>query len=310
MAEIKIRTITAADKAEWLRMRKDLWPKDPPEQLKSEMDQILHSPGIVFGAETNDGKLVGFAEVSIRTEYVEGSTGGPTGYIEGLEVDESCRQRGIGRQLLLAAEDWCKNRGLAEIGSDTDLRNLKSLRVHQSAGFKVAGSVLHFIKKIGERKAAGPVVSPVAGVVIRPADFGDIDLIMSFDQMALPGTPRLKSIENWVGQRQAFVLEYENKVVGYAALEYTFFSCGFLAMLYFDAAYRRRGLGGLFMQYLEDCCATQKLSTLTNQSNSAMQRLLAKRGFIASGIVNNLDQGDSEMLYFKMVKRKDGLMSK
>lgn len=310
MAEIKIRTITAADKVEWLRMRKELWPKDPPEQLRSEMDQILHSPGVVFGAETGDGKLVGFAEVAIRNEYVEGSTGSPTGYIEGLEVDESYRQQGIGRQLLMAAEDWCKNQRLAEIGSDTDLKNLKSLRVHQSAGFKVAGSVLHFIKKIGERTAAGPVVSPVNGVVIRPGDFLDIDLIMSFDQMVLPGMPRVKLIENWIGQRQAFVVEYEKKVVGYAALEYTFFSCGFLAMLYFDAAYRRRGLGGLLMQYVEDGCATQKLFTSTNQSNSSMRKLLTKRGFTPSGTVNNLDEGDAELLYFKMLKETNGLMSK
>jgi GNAT superfamily N-acetyltransferase len=310
MTDIIIRTITAADKSEWLRMRKDLWPKDPPEQLLSEMDQILHSPGIVLGAETSDRKLVGFAEVSIRNEYVEGSTGNPTGYIEGLEVDESCRQQGIGRQLLLAAEKWCKDQGLAEIGSDTDLKNLKSLRVHQSAGFKVAASSMNFIKKIGERKAAGPVTSPIIGVVIRPADFSDIDRISSFDQMAIQGTARVKLIENWVGQRQALVLEYDKQVVGYAALEYTFFSCGFLAMLYFDEAYRQRGLGRLFMQYLEDRCVTPKLFTSANQSNSSMRKLLTKRGFVPSGMVNNLDEGDSELLYFKMVKRTNGLMSR
>lgn len=309
MAEIKIKTITAADKVEWLRMRKDLWPKDPPEQLKTEMDWILHTPGIVLGAENQNGKLVGFAEVAIRHEYVEGSTGSPTGYIEGLEVDECCRQKGIGRQLLLAAEDWCKNQGLAEIGSDTDLKNVRSLRAHQSAGYQVTPA-LHFIKKIGERSPPGPVVAPRWDVVIRPADYPDIDAILSFDQMAQAGSSRIKQIEKWVDKHEAYVLEQDKRIVGFAALEYTFFSCGFLAMLYFDAAYRQRGLGGLFMQYLEDHCATQKLFTSTNQANSSMLKMLTKRGFVPSGIVNNLDGSDAELLYFKMVKGTNGLMSK
>jgi RimJ/RimL family protein N-acetyltransferase len=41
------------------------------------------------------------------------------------------------------------------------------------------------------------------------------------------------------------------------------------------------------------------LFTSTNQSNIAMQRLCESCGFERSGIVENLDEGDPELIYFK-----------
>lgn len=36
----------------------------------------------------------------------------------------------------------------------------------------------------------------------------------------------------------------------------------------------------------------------TNRSNEPMRRLLERQGFVASGVVENLDQGDPERVYF------------
>ncbi len=41
----------------------------------------------------------------------------------------------------------------------------------------------------------------------------------------------------------------------------------------------------------------RKLFTSTNASNIAMQRLLVASGFIDSGIVHGLDDGDPELIY-------------
>lgn len=41
----------------------------------------------------------------------------------------------------------------------------------------------------------------------------------------------------------------------------------------------------------------RKLFTSTNASNFAMQRLLVASGFIDSGIVHGLDEGDPELIY-------------
>ena len=36
----------------------------------------------------------------------------------------------------------------------------------------------------------------------------------------------------------------------------------------------------------------------------AMQRLLAQGGFERSGVIDNLDEGDAELVYFKRIRNK------
>jgi GNAT superfamily N-acetyltransferase len=91
--------------------------------------------------------------------------------------------------------------------------------------------------------------------------------------------------------------------IGYAVLEYSFYENGFVAVLYVDSTYRRRGVGEALMRHLETVCRTPKLFTSTNQSNSVMQSLLAKLDYVPSGVIHNLDEGDAELVYFKRLKR-------
>ena len=53
------------------------------------------------------------------------------------------------------------------------------------------------------------------------------------------------------------------------------------------------------MQHMEQTCTTAKLFTSTNQSNAPMQALLNKLGYRQSGFIENLDEGDPELIYFK-----------
>jgi len=93
----------------------------------------------------------------------------------------------------------------------------------------------------------------------------------------------------------------EKKIIGYGVLNYTFFHHGSIDMLYVDAAYRRGGAGAALLAHLEALCQTPKLFTTTNLSNLPMQSLLEKLGYVQSGVIHNLDEGDPEMVYFKRV---------
>jgi hypothetical protein len=53
---------------------------------------------------------------------------------------------------------------------------------------------------------------------------------------------------------------------------------------------------------LERNCKTIKLFTSTNESNKPMQELMIKMGYQPSGTVYNLDEGDPELFYFKLLK--------
>jgi len=55
------------------------------------------------------------------------------------------------------------------------------------------------------------------------------------------------------------------------------------------------------MKHLQESVppSSKKLFTSTNLSNLPMQSLLAQLNFKLSGVIENLDEGDPELVYFK-----------
>jgi Acetyltransferase (GNAT) family len=75
-------------------------------------------PLIILVAEANDGRLVGFLEVGLRSHADGCNPSRPVGYIEGWYVTEDHRQCGVGRRLLAKAEDWARIHSCVEMASD------------------------------------------------------------------------------------------------------------------------------------------------------------------------------------------------
>jgi aminoglycoside 6'-N-acetyltransferase I len=117
------------------------------------MKQLLAGKALVAVAEI-DGELVGFAEVSIRVDHVEGTADSPVPYLEGWYVRNAHRRRGIGRALLEFVENWALERGFKEIASDAETANEAGIRLHARLGFAEAGRTVHFVK---------PLAAPVHG---------------------------------------------------------------------------------------------------------------------------------------------------
>jgi aminoglycoside 6'-N-acetyltransferase I len=141
-----IRPLTREDLAEYLRMRKSLWPDCSDEMHRFEMDAQLNSHASpVFVHQRDNDRLGAFIEISIRAR-VDGSMSEKVAYIEGWYVDPDLRSRGIGRTLVLAAENWARGQGLTEIASDAELWNDRSIAAHAKLGFKETFRLVHFLK--------------------------------------------------------------------------------------------------------------------------------------------------------------------
>jgi len=148
MTEITIRRATHTDKPEWLGMRLLLWPDEKVGDLSKDMDNLLDDPLTpVFVAVRSNGRLGGFLEAGTR-KYAEGCEGSPVGYIEGWYVDDDLRERGIGKALVSAAEDWARSQGLTEMASDTWLDNDASIQAHLKMGYEETERLVHFAKKL------------------------------------------------------------------------------------------------------------------------------------------------------------------
>lgn len=124
-----------------------LWPHHSPEELRTEFCFFLSCGGAVFAAWEEE-QMVGFAQCSLRHDYVEGCSHSPVGYLEGIFVLPQYRHRGISRQLLSSCESWAKQQGCLEFASDCELTNVDSLHFHLACGFQEANRIICFQKEL------------------------------------------------------------------------------------------------------------------------------------------------------------------
>ena len=127
----------------------------------------------------------------------------------------------------------------------------------------------------------------------------DLKAIVGFDHVAQQERERVEFIEKILQTATCLVAVRGDAVLGYGALDYSFYGNGFISILYVAEIARRRGIGSALVKALEAKCKTQKLFTSTNQSNGPMQALLEQLGYEPSGIIHNLDPGDPELVYIR-----------
>src|SRR5689334_18979345 len=107
-------------------MRSALWPDEDPSALVQEIDQLRSDANqVAFVAERPNGTLCGMVEASIRP-FANGVDEQPCAFVEGWWVDDDVRRQGIGRALIAAVEDWARQHGFHELGSDALLENTLS----------------------------------------------------------------------------------------------------------------------------------------------------------------------------------------
>lgn len=136
--------------------------------------------------------------------------------------------------------------------------------------------------------------------IIDRASSADFEHICELDEIVFSGPSRRRFIGIALGQGRCAIARVDGLVRGYVVTG-EFFGHGFVEMLIVHPDYRRRGIASSLIRSAEIDAPTQKLFTSTNQSNLAMQRLCERLSFVRSGTVENLDDGDPEIIYFKRV---------
>jgi len=132
-------------------MRRALRPDQPEAEHRSEIDRffrgLLREPLAVLLASDAAGRVVGFAELSIRA-YAEGCSTDRVAFLEGWYVAPEARREGVGRALVAAAEEWGRSQGCTEFGSDAAADNAVSAEAHRAVGFTEVGLLRCFRKDL------------------------------------------------------------------------------------------------------------------------------------------------------------------
>jgi aminoglycoside 6'-N-acetyltransferase I len=150
----KIRPAEIRDCAEIARLHLLLWPECELTDEKRQIETLLSTgrcgilPAAVFVAEATDGALVGFIEAGLRSHADGCNTSRPVGFVEGWFVQQEYRKLGLGRALMLSAENWARQQDAIEMASDALITEEGSNRAHRALGFEVVDLCVHYRKSL------------------------------------------------------------------------------------------------------------------------------------------------------------------
>jgi len=119
-ATILIRSITPSDIPVWEELRCAHWPDgadDHAQEIAAFFAGTLEEPVEVLIAEDEEHTVIGFAELSIRTD-LPGLDGHRGGYVEGLYIRPEFRGGNAARRLLQESRHWARQKGCTIFASD------------------------------------------------------------------------------------------------------------------------------------------------------------------------------------------------
>lgn len=94
---------------------------------------LIKDPAHHMLVAKDKGKVVGFVNFTTRKTVLHP---GPSGLIDELIVSKSHRGRGIGKELLLAAIEKCRELGCCEVEVSTEKSNSGARKFYRKYGFK------------------------------------------------------------------------------------------------------------------------------------------------------------------------------
>ena len=138
--------VTAARAPAWAALCAALWPGNAIDDLLAEYADGLHPHEFLYCPDAPaDAAPVAFLSLSLRKDYVEGASGNPVGYLEGIYVAPDHRRQGIARALVAFARAWTRDQGATQLASDCALKNAESRAFHRAAGFAETNIVVCFL---------------------------------------------------------------------------------------------------------------------------------------------------------------------
>ena len=134
----------------WLALRAEFIPEVETAEQRAFLQAFARDSAAfrAFVARDAEAGLMGFAEVAVRTDFVNGCEHRPALFLEGIFVRPEHRGRGIARALCDAAARWGLEQGCREFASDVYIDDHDSLAAHRGLGFEETERVVYFRKPL------------------------------------------------------------------------------------------------------------------------------------------------------------------
>lgn len=133
----------------------------------------------------------------------------------------------------------------------------------------------------------------------RLAHDDDFAAIQRIDPLTRNDPERIRLLQRCRRDGTLLVVSDDEDLVGFAALDHTFFGRAFVHLLFVQEHARRRGHGSRLLTALESEAKASEVFTSTNRSNAVARALLGRHDYREAGIIHDLDPGDPEIVYHK-----------
>jgi GNAT superfamily N-acetyltransferase len=146
------------------------------------------------------------------------------------------------------------------------------------------------------------------------ADAGDTASMLEFRVAQVQDVSRIaaiypqtlhppQEIQALVQEHASLVAIERGEIVGFLAIRPRhFYQRDFIDLLFVAPGSRRHGVGRALMRAALRNASTSRVFVSTNESNTPMKELLLGEGWTPSGVLNGLDEGDPEHVFFHDVR--------
>ena len=138
----------AGNLKEWANLALLLFPESSFDEEFELHKKILTSENEAGLLYQKDGQYVGFMNLSIRNDYVNGTDASPVVFVEAIYVLPDYRHQGIGKEFIKYAEEYAKQKKITQLASDCYVDNRLSESFHKGCGFIEKERVICFVKNV------------------------------------------------------------------------------------------------------------------------------------------------------------------
>ncbi|MFL1998751.1 GNAT family N-acetyltransferase [Lysinibacillus irui] len=126
-----------------------------------------------------------------------------------------------------------------------------------------------------------------------------LQVLCAIDQEVIGDQSRSHEIQQAIKEQRCLLYQTNKDAAGFLLFNNDFFGHSFISLVIVKPSERRKGVATSLMRAYLEVARTPKVFSSTNQSNTSMQQVFQALGFIKSGFIDNLDEGDPEIIYVK-----------
>lgn len=139
---------------------------------------------------------------------------------------------------------------------------------------------------------------------IEKARFHHRRAMVEINKAAAPKWHQLRHLNAALKEKRVFIAFVGRIPAGFLIWTKDFYSHYFIDLVVVHPQMRRHGVAIAMIRAMETFSAGNKLFSSTNKSNTAMQSVFERSGFVKSGFISHLDRNNPELIYYKMAHAK------